>query len=58
MRDHRNYYNWDSITVEVANIQSFNWIEDQLELRASEVNKQGELIEGEERLVSLVALDN
>lgn len=58
VRDHRNYFNWDSITVEVANIQSFSWIEDQLEMRASEVNQQGEVVEGEERVVSLIALDN
>lgn len=28
VRDHRNYNNWDSITVEVTNIHSFSWIED------------------------------
>lgn len=58
VRDHRNYYNWDSITVEVANMHTFTWIEEQVELRASEVNKQGDTVDGEERILSLIALDD
>ena len=58
MRDHRNYFNWDSITVEVASMHSFNWVEEQLEMRASEISKQGETIEGEERIISLIALES
>ena len=58
VRDHRNYFNWDSITVEVTNMHTFTWIEEQVELRASDVSKQGENVDGEERILSLVALDD
>jgi len=57
VRDHQNYHNWASITVEVANMHSFEWVEEQAELRASEINKQGEVTGGEQRILSLTALD-
>ena len=39
-------------------MHTFTWIEEQVELSASEVNKQGDTVDGEERILSLVALDD
>lgn len=39
-------------------MHSFSWIEEQIEMRASELNKQGEVVDGEEHIISLVAFDN
>ena len=39
-------------------MHTFSWIEEQVELRASDVTKQGENIQGEERILSLVAFDD
>jgi hypothetical protein len=43
VRDHRNYFNWASISVEVTNVHSFSWVEEQLEMQAAEGDKQGAL---------------
>ena len=34
-RDHRNWHNWDGISVEVAVINELAWVEEQSEIRAA-----------------------
>ena len=64
VRDHRNWFNWDAITVEVAVPNQLSWIEEQSEIRAApsdpeeiKLRQSKELPVGEERVLSLVAFD-
>lgn len=68
-RDQKNHNNWDSINIEVAQLNQLSWIEEQVEIKARPpqqptVVNAGDPVDksaktyGEVRVLSLFALDS
>lgn len=63
-RDHKNFNNWDSIDIEVAQLNQLSWVEEQVEIKASSpstaTTTRGDQAKpyGEVRVLSLIALDS
>ena len=64
-RDQKNFNNWDSIEIEVAQLNQLTWMEEQVEIKArplapavSTSSNEQEKTYGEVRVLSLFALDS